>query len=231
MKKGILNNLNKGIFKKNNIIALIFLVIIIILFFAFVFKKPAECPECPECICQECPDCVMDCSLCPEKTKTETETITVTEYVCTDKRVVDNADECETIPETELNTDFEPILTNEEGTSIVNVTLRPACIKGENGGLVYFETGVLSKDIVFEMKDEVNQEYKEVYKMDGLFDQYKYFEICDECKGDADFNLEKNRIYLFRLRFNMTVLDKVQYSNEHIINTNPESGYMTKVCS
>jgi len=228
MKEGILNNLNKGIFKKNNIIALISLVIII-LFFAFVFRKPAECPECDECICEKCPDCVMDCSLCPEKTKTET--ITVTKYVCSDERVVDNIDDCETIPDTELYTDFEPILTNEEGTSIVNVTLRPACIKGKNGGLVYFETGVLPKDIVFEIKEEVNQEYKEIYKMDGLFDQYKYFEICDECKGGADFNLEKNKAYLFRLKFNMTVLNSIQYSNEHIINTNPESDYMTKKCS
>ena len=229
MKKGILNNLNKGIFKKgNNPIALVFLVIIIILFFAFVFKKPAECPECPECICEKCPDCIMDCSLCPEKTKTETETIT--KYVCPDERVVDNADECETIPETELSTDFEPILTNE-GTSIVNVTLKPACIKGRNGGFVYFKTGVLPKDVSFEIKEDIDQEYREILKMDGLFEKYKYFEICDECTGGADFNLEKNKVYLFRLKFNMTVLDKVQYSNEHIINTNPESSYITKVCS
>ena len=230
MKKSIFNNLNRGIFKKDgNPIALIFLVIIIILFFVFVFKKPAECPECPECICQDCPDCVMDCSLCPEKTKIETETITVTKYVCPDERIVDNLDDCEHKPE--LNTDFEPILTNEKDTSIVKVEVKPACIKGRNGGFVYFKTGVLSKDISFEIKEDINQEYKEIYKMDGLFDQYKYFEICDECTGGADFNLEKNKVYLFRLKFNMTVLDKVQYSNEHIINTNPKSGYMTKVCS
>ena len=81
MKRGTIDNLNKGIFKKNNLLALIFLVIIIILFFAFVFRKPAECPECEECICVKCPDCIMDCSLCPEKIKTETETITLTKYV------------------------------------------------------------------------------------------------------------------------------------------------------
>ncbi len=231
MKKSILNNLNKGIFKKSNHITLIFLVIITILLFAFVFKKPAECPDCPECICEKCPDCVMDCSLCPEKTKTETETITVTKYVCPDETVVDNADECIKEQETGLDVGFEPILTNEEGTSIVNVEVKPACIKGRNGGLVYFKTGVLPKDVSFEIKEDINQEYKEIYKMNGLFDQYKYFEICDECKGDADFNLEKNKVYLFRLKFNMTVIDKVQYSNEHIINTNPESDYMTKVCS
>ena len=224
--------MKKGIFKKENMPYIIsFAVIVVVLIFAFIFQRPAECPDCPECICEKCPDCIMDCSLCPEKIKTETETITITKYVCPDERVVDNADECETIPETELNTDFEPILTNEEGTSIVNVEVKPACIKGRNGGLVYFETGVLPKDIVFEIKEDVNQEYKEIYKMDGLFDQYKYFEICDECIGGADFNLEKNKVYLFRLRFNMTVLNKVQYSNEHIINTNPESSYMTKICS
>ncbi len=224
--------MKKGIFKKEDMPYITsFVVIVIVLVFAFIFQKPAECPECPECICEKCPDCVMDCSLCPEKTKTETETITLTKYVCPDKRVVDNSNECETIPEIELNTYFEPILTNEEGTSIVNVTVKPACIKGKNGGFVYFKTGVLPKDIAFEVKEDVNQEYKEVYKMDGLFERYKYFEICDECTTDADFNLEKNKVYLFRLRFNMTVLNKVYYSNEHIINTNPESSYMTKVCS
>jgi len=231
MKKSILKNLNKGIFKKSNHIALIFLVIIIILFFAFIFKKSAECPDCPECICEKCPDGVMDCSLCPEKTKTETETITVTKYVCPDETVVDNADECIKEQETGLDVGFEPILTNEEGTSIVNVEVKPACIKGRNGGFVYFKTGVLPKDVIFEIKDDVSKEYREVFSMKGLFNQHKYFEICDECKGDADFNLEKNKVYLFRLKFNMTVIDKVQYSNEHIINTNPESDYMTKVCS
>lgn len=226
--------MKKGIFKKENMpLIIFFIVIVIVLVFAFIFQKPAECPECPECRCEKCPDCIMDCSLCPEKTKTETVTTTITEYVCTDKRVVDNPDKCENIPETELNTDFEPILTNEEGTSIVNVTLKPACIKGKNGGFVYFKTGVLPKDITFEVKEDVNQEYSDIFKMDGLFESYKYFEICDgdECKGNADFNLEKNKIYLFRLKFNMTVLDKVYYSNEHIINTNPESSYMTKICS
>jgi len=222
--------MKKGIFKKEDMPYIIsFVVIVIVLVFAFIFQKPAECPECPECICEKCPDCVMDCSLCPEKTKTETVTTTITKYVCPDERIVDNVDDCEHKPE--LDTDFEPILTNEEGTSIVDVTLKPACIKGRNGGFVYFKTEILPKDVVFEVKEGANQEYKEIYKMDGLFEKYKYFEICDECTGDADFNLEKNRVYLFRLRFNMTVLNKVYYSNEHIINTNPESSYMTKVCS
>ncbi|MBU3942285.1 MAG: hypothetical protein KKF74_05210 [Nanoarchaeota archaeon] len=224
--------MKKGIFKKEDIPYIIsFVVIVIVLVFAFIFQKPAECPECDECICVKCPDCVMDCSLCPEKTKTETETITVTKYVCPDETIVDNPDECENIHEAELNTNFEPILTNEEGTSIINVTLKPACIKGKNGGFVYFKTGVLPKDVKFEIKDVINKEYREILSMDGLFEKYKYFEICDECKGGADFNLEENKVYLFRLKFNMTVLNKIQYSNEHIINTNPESDYMTKKCS
>jgi len=225
MKRGIANNLNKGMFKKNNFLALIFLAVIIILFLAFVFRKPAECPECPECICVKCTDCVMDCSLCPEKTET------ITKYVCPDETIVSNADECSKEQETSLNAGFEPILTNEEGTSIINVTLKPACIKGKNGGFVYFKTGVLPKDVTFEVKEDINQEYREIFSMDGLFEEYKYFEICDKCTGGADFNLEENKVYLFRLKFNMTVLNKVQYSNEYIINTNPESSYMTKVCS
>jgi len=230
MKKGILNNLNKGIFKKgNNPIALVFLVIIIILFFAFVFKKPAECPECPECICEKCPDCIMDCSLCPEKTKTETETITITKYVCPDERIVDSIDDCESEPKPVLDTGFEPILTNEEGTSIVNVTVTPEYVKGRNGGGIYFETDFTSRDITFEVKEDINQEYKEVFKVNNLIKRHTQFEICDECTGGADFNLEKNKVYLFRLKFNMTVIDEVQYSNEHIINTNPESNYIRNV--
>lgn len=224
--------MKKGIFKKENMpLIIFFIVIVIVLVFAFIFQRPSECPECSECRCEKCPDCVMDCSLCPEKTKTETVTTTITEYICTDKRVVDNPDKCENIPETELNTDFEPILTNEEGTSIVNVTLKPACIKGKNGGFVYFKTDIISRDITFEVKEDVNQEYKEVFKISNLRERYTQFEICDECTSGADFNLDKNKIYLFRLKFNMTVLDKVQYSNEHVINTNPESSYMTKKCS
>ncbi|MBU1204995.1 MAG: hypothetical protein KKE93_03750 [Nanoarchaeota archaeon] len=224
--------MKKGIFKKEDIPYIIsFIVIVIVLIFAFIFQKPAECPECPECICQKCPDCVMDCSLCPEKTKTETETITVTKYVCPDERIVDNADDCESEPKPVLDTGFDPILTNEEGTSIVNVTLKPACIKGKNGGGIYFKTDFTSRDITFEVKEDVNQEYREIFKISNLIERYTQFEICDECTGGADFNLEKNRIYLFRLRFNMTVLNKVYYSNEHIINTNPESSYMTKKCS
>ena len=90
--------MKKGIFKKEDIPYIAsFLVIVIVIVFAFIFSKPSEYPDCPECICEKCPDCIMDCSLCPEKTKTETETITVTQYVCSDERIVDNADECETI--------------------------------------------------------------------------------------------------------------------------------------
>ena len=222
--------MKKGIFKKENMPFILFFIVVVLVF-AFIFQRPAECPECPECRCEKCPDCIMDCSLCPEKTKTETVTTTITEYVCPDKRVVDNPDKCETIPETELDTNFKPVLTNEEGTSIVEVTLKPACIKGKNGGFVYFKTEVIPKDIAFEVKEDVSHDYREIYKMDGLFEKYKYFEICDECTGGADFNLEKNKIYLFRLKFNMTVLNKVYYSNEHIINTNPESSYITKKCS
>ena len=224
--------MKKGIFKKEDIPYIIsFVVIVIVIVFAFIFSKPSECPECPECICEKCPDCIMDCSLCPEKTKTETETITVTQYVCPDERIVDNVDDCETISETELETDFEPILTNEEGTSIAYVTLKSDCIKGKNGGGIDFKTDFTSRDITFEVKEDVNQEYREVFKVSNLRERYTQFEICDKCTGGADFNLEKNRIYLFRLKFNMTVIDKVQYSNEHIINTNPESSYMTKPCS
>jgi len=222
--------MKKGIFKKENIpLIIFFIVIVIVLVFAFIFQKPAECPDCPECRCEKCPDCVMDCSLCPEKTKTETVTTTITKYVCPDERIVDNIDDCAYEPE--LNTDFNPILTNEEGTSIVNVTLKPACVKGKNGGFVYFKTGVISRDITFEVKEDVNQEYKEVFKISNLRERYTQFEICDECTSSADFNLDKNKIYLFRLKFNMTVFDKVYYSNEHIIDTNPESSYMTKKCS
>lgn len=208
---------------KYNLMFLILLASLIILISVVLLKKPNECPSCPECIC---PDCVMDCSLCPEKIKTETNTLETIRYICFDGRAVDEKQDC-------LNQDdidFQPVLTNEEGTSIKEVNVNPACIKGNNGGFVYFDTSVLPKEIIFQVKESIDDEYREIHRMNGVFYKYTYFEICETCFGNADFSLEKDKVYLFRAMFNMTVLDKVYYSNEHIIDTREHSDYIKKKC-
>ena len=103
-------------------------------------------------------------------------------------------------------------------------------IKFQNIHKIYYPNIVALEDVSFEVKESVDGEYKEVYKTNGLFDKHAYFEICNTCSKDADFNLAKDSVYLFRIRFNMTVLNKIYYSNEHIIDTREDSDYMTKKC-
>jgi hypothetical protein len=207
----------------------LFLILLALLFFVILIQKSEECPSCPECNCPQCPECVMDCSLCPEKVKTEKETIEITRYVCSDESVVDNKEDC--FKEAESDIDFQPVLTNEEGTSIVNATVKPACISGNNGGWIYFKTDVLPKEVIFEVKESADDEYSEIYSMNGLFERYTYFQIGDTYSGNAEFNLEEDSVYLFRIKFNVTLHNKVYYSNEHIIDTRADSDYMKKDCS
>ncbi len=208
---------------KPSFVFVILLVCLIIIVSVLLLQKPKECPSCPECIC---PDCVMDCSLCPEKIKTETKTVETIKYVCPDGRDVDRKQDC-------LNQDdidFEPVMTNQEGTSINEVNVKPACIRGNNGGFVYFNTSILPKEIIFQVKESIDEEYREIHRMNGVFYKYTYFEICETCLSNADFSIEKDKVYLFRIMFNMTVLNKVYYSNEHILDTRENSDYIKKKC-
>src|SRR3989344_3694569 len=73
------------------------LVILVIIAAVLVFKLTKKCPgteeKCPAV--PECPSCTLDCSNCPSIVKYQNLTNTITKYICANKRVVDNIDDCE----------------------------------------------------------------------------------------------------------------------------------------
>lgn len=215
------------------IVCIISLVIII-----FVSACAAtECPECNQNICPEldcnecesegpisvCPelDC-NDCSEGKEEFKDDLKEVLnedcpickdTIKYVCADGRVVLDQLECFNAP-----IDLVPVTTNENGTNYVGeVRVKSACIKGIKGGEIYFKVLSVPKKIVFEVKKNGESDFKSVYESAGLFNNYNHFAICDSCKVDANFKLEENTAYLFRIRFVYTTGDQV--SNEHLIDT------------
>jgi len=206
-------------------------MLLIFLIFLVGCTLQYECPECEECEeCQECPECPVvecphiDCNSCPPIIQTKNVTIEITKYVCTDGSVVSSADECSKL----LFYEFEPVTTNEEGTHIKNVSLAPACVRGRNGGLVYFRVDRVPKRIVFETKLG-NEPFTERFEISpGLFSNYNYFAICKNCQSYGDFQLMPDRVYLFRIKFEYD--DSIQFSNEHIIDTRKNSPYIMKKC-
>jgi len=155
----------------------------------------------------------------------------VREYVCTDGSIVDNTKKCPVeIPEPKLQTLPTLVTNNEVGTVIEEVKLRPACSQGENAGEIFFKVGTVPSSVVVEVR-ESDGEYEEVHSRSGLYDGFMYFGICDDCyKGE--FTLKKEMLYVLRLKFDQTnVYSRVEYSNEHLIDTRASSNYLTKVCS
>lgn len=229
--------MKQGIFTRETVILIVsIVVVVVVILIALCSRTAPECPVCEKCSCPTCQECATDCALCPAKTKTEyvnittSEVTTILKYVCSDGRTVDVADGCVY----NLNTDFVPVLTNEENSSILTVMVKPACLSGRNGGSIYFKTDVLAQDIIYEVKDDAGGEFREVFRVKNIFEGYRSFEICDAatrgCGEKGDFVLAPNKVYLFRMSFNMTVLGQVQHSNEHIIDTNSGSLYLTKTC-
>ena len=199
--------------------------------------RPA--PECPDCVCPEQNECpVVECpepQECPEPpecpeidyndcpTIVITKNVTVHRYVCPNGLVMDNPEEC--FPD--LSTNLTPIKTNENGTLIESVTVEPACIYGLNGGVVQFKVGSIASEIWFQAKED--GEYWNVHYLQNLYEGTKYFVIADK-KGNADFSLDKNKVYLFRIQFRIAAYNETQYSNEHLIDTRTGSGYTVKKC-
>ncbi len=217
--------------KKFISVLLIFLIIIALI---LVFKLTKKCPGTTE-ICPdipECPSCNLDCSECPEIVKYQYITNTTTKYICANKRVVDNVDDCEKAKQISV-----PLKTkNEENTVIENVTVKPTCVKGINGGLIFFEVGTIPSTIAFQTKEEDDTTYEEKYSFSGLLTGYKYFTICGDeetsCKKTSDFYIEKNKIFLFRAMFNQTSRHgRLEYSNEHLVDTTADSEFFIKECT
>lgn len=211
----------------------VLLILLIIIALILVFKLTKKCPgaeeKCPAI--PECPSCTLDCSKCPSIIKYQNQTNTITQYICANKRVVDNINDCE-IPK---QISVTPRTTNEIGTAIQNVTVNPACVNGKNGGAVFFKVDTIPSNIVFQLKEE-GISWEEKFVFSGLLTGYKYFTICDEeefgCKGLGDFYIEKNKIFLFQAVFNQTSrFGKLEYSNEHIIDTTADSEYLAEKCA
>jgi len=209
------------------------LIILIIAASALVFKLTKKCPgaeeKCPAA--PECPACSLDCSKCPSTIKYQNITNTITNYICPNKRVVQNIDDCE--KPKPLAT--APKMTNEAGTVIEVVTVKPACISGVNGGAVLFKVGTIPYNVFFQAREE-DTAYAERHNIAGLLTKYVYFTICGEgefgCKGIGDFYIEKDRAFLLRVGFNQTARHgRIEYSNEHIVDTTAGSEYLTEKCS
>lgn len=217
--------------KKLISVLLVFLIIIaLILAFKLTKKCPGTAELCPDI--PECPSCNLDCSECPEIVKYQYITNTTTKYVCCDtNKIVDNVDDCEKPIPISI-----PLRTNNEvGTVIKNVTVKPACVSGINGGLVFFKVGTIPSTIAFQTREE-DTSYEEKYSFSGLLTGYKYFTICGEeevsCKEASDFYIEKNKIFLFRAMFDQTSRHgRLEYSNEHLIDTTADSEYLLEECT
>ena len=214
-------------FKVMWVILVIFLAILAIF---LGFKLAEKCPDvtCPEA--KECPSCELDCTTCPQKVQYVNVTTEVVKYVCANGNTADNAEDCVKISKTKL----VPMTANEVGTAILNVSVKPACVKGYNGGEIYFNLKSLPDTITFQVKDE-ETEYGAAATISPAISDYKYFVICQEgdykCPG-VDFELAKGKVYLFRAWFNQTrVYGREDYSNEHLIDTTEGSEYFVKSCS
>lgn len=169
---------------------------------------------------KECPDVQ-----CPKITCPEQEVKTITKYVCANGSTVDNLQRCTSVY---TPPKFNPILTNEEGAFIEKVEVTPACVSGFDGGQIYFEAKTIPDKVEFQVKDD--GDYVTKFTLTNVKSQYNYFAICDKCYS-GNFQLKPDKVYLFRMKFDFTsVLGKVQYSNEHLIDT-ISSDYTIKECS
>jgi len=178
--------------------------------------------ECPPVTCPECEVC------------DGTTTQVVYKFICEDQRVVDFEDDCYAVA-----TDFSPITTNEEGTPIKFVNLRPFCVDYSYGGNLYFSINRVSSNISVQVKTSPADEYQTVYIIPGTDSANKFFSFCDKCyKGD--FRLKPDKVYLMRLAFDVTKKSQyafekypqeVYYSNEHVIDARSGGSYAKVDCS
>jgi len=209
---------------------LYFLVAIIAIVVLFVWYISSD--ECPDCNCSEvpeCPGCELDCSSCPEKIVANTSIVEVVRYVCENGDVFDSKDDCFKADDFE----YDPVMTNEiNGTVIENVSVRPACVNGYSGGEIYFSVGTVPKKAYAEFKSD--GDFETLYSFDGAYDGYFYFTVCSKdnkkCQDQASFYLELGKPYVFRLKFDQSVYNRTEYSNEHIVDARADGDYATKKC-
>ncbi len=162
----------------------------------------------------------------------------VKKFVCSDGSIVTDASNCPIEESQPIVEDEEIVIpnlveTNEEGTVIETFIAEPACPSGLNGGMIYFDVGSIAANISFQVK-EGGGEYSDVFTLDrGLYERYTYFAICDKCRGtQLDFKLKPDKVYIMRVKFDQTPLyDRIEYTNEYLIDAREDSEYMLKLCS
>jgi hypothetical protein len=195
--------------------------------------------ECPDCNCPECPECI--CPVYEEKVYPEIEEAScpapepcprcenIIMYVCPDGDTVSEKGDCFT----ELEVEFDPVKTNEDGELIKSTSVRPACVIYGNGGAVIYDLGTISKNIEYQVKNLPEEDFRTIYTEEGLTRGSNNFAIVptDSTKTQDAFRLLNNSVYLFRLKFNFASFGKVMYSNEYIIDTRKGSDYSSKKCS
>jgi len=200
-----------------------------LLIIAIMFLSSCQ-QQCPDCVCG-CPECpTLDCNSCPAQTETVYKNTTVVKYVCQSGEVVDEQSDCLYA----APSDIELVKDNEEGTDILETSIVPACVYGNNGGAIYFKRRNVPLTIEYQLKE--GDEFKTVYSRSGVYEKTEYFAVCNTCSNGA-FKVLPNKVYVFRIKFNirnriggMDYEDVVEYSNEYLIDTTSKSDIMMKDC-
>ncbi len=162
----------------------------------------------------------------------------INNYVCSDGSVVEDPAECpietdssDEPTQAELNI---PLLdtSSEEKTVIETIEISSACIKGVNGGEVFFKVGTVPSDISYQIKEVGQaQDFEEIYTRKGVYQGFASFAVCDYCR-QGDFRLQPDTAYIFRMTFNQTpVYDRIEQSNEYLIDTRSDTEIMGRICS
>jgi hypothetical protein len=183
---------------------------------------PPDCPraeDCPECTCPDCAE--LDYNECP--TITITKNVTIIKYACENGLTVDHPEDC--FPD--LGTDLVAMDGNESSDLIELVKVEPACIYGENGGLVSFVLGAFATNITIQVRDA--DEHEDIFEIRNLYEGNRHFVIGNEV-GQADFNIRQGRVYMMRLKFFFKAHNKTLYSDERLVDTRFGSEYSTKKC-
>jgi hypothetical protein len=180
-------------------------------------------PDCPQVSCPDCPVCDQ-CEECPEANGTRI----VYKYVCDDTRIVDNANLCSV----SADSVFEPVKTNEEGTLIEEVTVKPSCVYGKNGASVRFQIGSIAETINYQVKNDPDADWETVFSESYLFDGFRTisFRNVSDTYIKGDFGVPLGGVYLFRIEFKYGASGDIEHSNEHVIDTRPSSSYMATKC-
>ena len=199
--------------KKEAIIGIVLIVAVLVISGCVSKTVKEECPD------VKCP--IVKCS------EPETKTETITKYVCENKSIVDDSVKCIS---TYTPTKLSPIETNEIGTYIESVEVSPSCVSGNDGVKILFKTKTFPDKVEYQISEN-GVDYTSKFILKGITTDYNYIAICKGRCHDGDFQIEPGKQYLLRLKFDFTsILGKIQYSNEHLVDTSEGSEYTVKVC-